>query len=54
MKADFKTLYRNSWFNMIWLEITAILSMAYPAWGAVLAVSYFIGWVAFAAKEKGE
>jgi len=54
MKEDFKMLYANSYFNMIWLMVTAILSMAYPRWGAVLAAAYFLGWVAFAKKHKDD
>ena len=54
MKTDLKTLFANSWFNMIWLEVTAILSMAAPAWGASLAFAYFLGWMFFAKKHKDD
>lgn len=52
MKDDLKKLYSNAWFSMITVMVCTILSAAYPAWGISIAVAYFIGWVAFAQKEK--
>ena len=45
-------LYKNAWFNMVAVMLTAMFSAGNPAIGLSMSFAYFCGWIIFAANTN--
>jgi hypothetical protein len=52
IKAGITRLYKNSWFNMFSVTLTALACFVLPTLGAAMWFLYFVLWGFYAEKSK--